>query len=133
MNKLYVIIEKSSDHYGAYSENCDCIFAGGDNVDEVKKNVLEAIKLIKQEYNPKDIPKILNGEYEIIYKYDVPSFLKYYSKVLSLAGLERLTGVNQGQLSHYITGHRKPSKKTTDKIEKALHDFAKELSQVEFV
>lgn len=63
----------------------------------------------------------------------MPSFLKYYSKVLSLAGLERLTGVDQGQLSHYITGHRKPSQRTKDKIEKALHDFAKELSQVEFV
>jgi len=131
MEKIYVIIEKSSDHYGAYSENCDCLFAAGGNINELKTNVIEAIDLIKQTY--KDIPEILKGEYEIIYKFDMPSFLKYYSNVLSLAGLERLTGVNQGQLSHYLTGRRKPSKRTTEKIEKSIHRFAEELSQVEFV
>ena len=41
------------------------------------------------------------------FQYDTASFLQYYSKILSLAGLERLTGVNQGQLSHYLTGRRK--------------------------
>lgn len=133
MENLIIIIEKSSDHYGAYSENCDLVFAGGDNVAEVKENVLNAIRLIKEEYAEKDIPDILKGEYEIIYKFDVPSFLQYYSKVLSLAGIERLTGVNQTQLSHYISGFRKPSKRTTEKIETALHNFGKELSQVEFV
>lgn len=131
MEKIYITIEKSVDHYGAYSENCDCIFAGGNNVDELKANVLEAIKLIKQ--SSKNVPEILKGEYEIIYKFDMPSFLKYYSKVLSLAGLERLTGVNQGQLSHYITGRRNPSEKTKKRIIKALHNFADEISQVEFV
>lgn len=66
------------------------------------------------------------------FKYDVASFLSYYGKVLSFAGLERLTGINQGQLSHYVTGHRKPSKRTTQKIEKKLHEFAEELHQVSF-
>lgn len=51
----------------------------------------------------------------------------------TLAGLERITGVNQGQLSHYINGVRKPSPKTIQKIESRLHDFAKEIGQVNFV
>ena len=49
------------------------------------------------------------------FKFDVASFLEHYSKILSLAGLERLTGINQGQLSHYVTGRRKPSHKTVEK------------------
>ena len=64
---------------------------------------------------------------EFIYQYDTASFLEYYSKIISLAGLERLTGVNQGQLSHYLTGKRKPSTKTTQKIQRHLHAFGKEL------
>jgi transcriptional regulator with XRE-family HTH domain len=44
-----------------------------------------------------------------------------------------LTGVNQGQLSHYVTGRRKPSKRTVHKIEKELHNFASEISKIEFV
>ena len=67
------------------------------------------------------------------FQYDTASFLAYYSKVLSLAGLQRITGINQGQLSHYVTGHRKPSPKTVEKIEKSLHAFAEEISQVHFV
>lgn len=131
MEKLIIVIEKSSDHYSAYSENCDGIYGGGDSVDDVKKNALEGLRLYKETTNK--IPELLQGEYEIVYKYDIPSFLQYYSKVLSLSGLERLTGVNQGQLSHYINGYRKPSKKTAERIESALHNFGKELSQVEFV
>lgn len=69
---------------------------------------------------------------QVTFKYDVASFLSYYGKILSLAGLERLTGINQRQLGHYVTGHRKPSKQTVEKIEKKLHEFAEELQQVSF-
>ncbi len=65
--------------------------------------------------------------------YDVVSFLSYYSGKLTLAGLSRITGVAQGQLSHYITGHRNPSARTVAKINNALHSFGTELSQVRFV
>jgi Helix-turn-helix len=72
-------------------------------------------------------------EAKFTYVYDVASFLGYYGNVLSLAGMERLTGVNQGQLSHYVTGRRKPSKQTIAKIEKKLHEFGNELKQVQFI
>lgn len=72
-------------------------------------------------------------EAEFIYQYDIASFLSYYGNILSLAGLERLTGVNQRQLSHYATGHRKPGKKTAEKIEKKLHQFADDIHQVSFI
>ena len=67
------------------------------------------------------------------YIYDLSSFLEYYSKIFSFAALERLTGVNQSQLSQYVQGYRKPSKKTAKKIEDKLHEFARELNQVQFV
>lgn len=80
-----------------------------------------------------EINKSFPQDLEFEFKYDVPSFLEYYSSILSFAGLERLTGVNQGQLSHYVTGHRKPSPKTVEKIERSLHQFANEISQVHFI
>jgi len=63
----------------------------------------------------------------------VASFLNHYSMYLSLAGLSRLTGINQGQLSHYVTGKRKPSKQTAQKIESSLKDFANEIAGVSFI
>ncbi len=73
------------------------------------------------------------AELQFVFSYDLASFLAYYSGKLTLAGLSRITGVAQGQLSHYITGHRNPSARTVEKINRSLHAFATELSQVHFV
>ena len=69
---------------------------------------------------------------EFDFSYDVPSFLAYYKGLLTLAGLSRVTGINQSQLSQYVSGYRRPSAKTTKKIESSLHSFGQELSQVNF-
>jgi hypothetical protein len=70
---------------------------------------------------------------EFEFKYDTASFLQQYAYAFTLAGLERITGVNQRQLSHYINGVRKPSEKTTRKIEERLHAFGAEIAAVRFI
>ena len=70
---------------------------------------------------------------EFTFKYDVASFLAHYSDMLSLSGLEKITGINQRQLSHYLNGVKKPRPETIQKIETGIHRFANELSQVNFV
>ncbi len=47
----------------------------------------------------KEVPEL-----EFTFRYDTVSFLQYYSKIISLAGLQRLTGIDRHQLSHYVTG-----------------------------
>ena len=69
---------------------------------------------------------------EFAFCYDVPSFLAYYKNKITLTGLGTLTGINPKQLNHYVTGVRKPSPRTVKKIEKSLHEFGKELCQLEF-
>lgn len=97
------------------------------------KSVKDAIEDFELSYSEakemfKEVPEI-----DFEYKYDAASFLQYYSSKLSLAGLETITGVNQGQLSHYMTGHRKPSEKTIRKIENSIHNFADNLKQVRLI
>lgn len=70
---------------------------------------------------------------KFVFTYDTPSFLAYYKGKITLTGLGALTGINPKQLNHYVTGERKPTAKTVEKIEKALHEFGKELSQLELV
>ena len=72
-------------------------------------------------------------EASFTFKYDVPSFLQEYAYAFTLAGLERITGVNQKQLGHYISGYRKPSEKTVKRIELGIHAFCAQLSAVQFV
>ena len=64
--------------------------------------------------------------------YDTASFLEEYCKAFSLAGLERITGVSQAQLGHFLHGRRKPSAKTVAKIQEGVERFARELTAVRF-
>ena len=130
MEKIRIIIEKSSDLYCAYSENCDGIYAAAETLDGVKADTIEAIRLIKKNLPEDRWPRQLKGEYELEYKLDVASFLEYYSKYLSLAGLGKITGINQKQLSNYLNRRAVPRQKQVDRIAQGLHKFASELMTI---
>ncbi len=101
------------------------------------KTVEEALKVFRDGYEDMKQYYAETGksfeEVEFEYLYDAASFLQYYAKTISLAGLERITGVNQKQLGHYISGYRHPSPRTAKKIEDGVHRFSQELSSVRFV
>ena len=135
MKSVRVFIERASDGtYSAYMPDDDGLDYGvcgtGTTAEEAIADIKAAYQGMKEHYEAKgkDFEEI-----KMLFSYDVSSFLAYYSSKLSLAGLEKITGVAQGQLSHYVTGHRNPSPKTRAKIETALHNFAKDLSQVHLV
>ena len=104
MKTIKIIIEKSSDYYDAYAENCEGVYGAGNTPDEAKKNALEGLKLLIDSRLKRELPKILQGKYNIEYKYDVQSFLKYYNKIFTNVALERITGINQKLLHHYSVG-----------------------------
>ena len=122
MKKIQVFIERASDgFYTAYIADSPLNFGAigeGTTAAEAKEDFINMVNayLAKGETMPEG--------YEFEYNYDVASFLEYYRTRLTLAGLSRITGVSQGQLSHYVTGHRKPSVRTAEKIQQSLHKFA---------
>ena len=71
-------------------------------------------------------------EAEFVFRYDIPSFLQEFAYAFTLAGLERITGINQKQLGHYISGYRKPSAKTIRRMEEGIHNFCELLSGIHF-
>lgn len=133
MRQIKAVIERANDGtYSIYSDAEDLsylITGTGKTVDEAKKCFENGYADMKHYYEEegKEFTEV-----EMCYCYDMASFLAYYSKVLSLAGLSRLTGVNPRQLSHYVTGRRHPSPKTTKKIMDSIHAFGKDLSTVQF-
>lgn len=131
--KVKAIIERASD--GSYSvymdaDDMDYLVTGtGDTAEEAIKVFMGGYEDTKTFYAQENKPF---EEAEFEYVYDMASFLSYFSKAFSLAGLARITGINKSQLSHYMTGHRTPSAATVAKIQESVHAFAKELSQVHF-
>jgi len=130
MERILMVIEKSSDYMWAYSESCDGIYAAGESVEEVKADTEKAIGLIKAELPEERWPAPLRGDYEIEWKLDAQSFLEYYKGFMSLSGLEKITGVNQKQLSNYLNHRATPRRKQAERINDGLHRFARELLSV---
>lgn len=132
MKTVKVFIEMSEYGYSAYMEETSldygCI-GEGRTVGEAVEDFYGGYEEIKKYY--KETGKTFE-EAHFEFFYDTASFLEYYSRAFSLAGLERITGINQTQLGHYLHGRRKPSRKTIDKIQAGVHNFANNLLAVNF-
>jgi predicted RNase H-like HicB family nuclease len=131
MKLVKVIIEKTKDMYSSYAENVPGIYGGGDTVEEAKKSILDAIRLLKEHNDNTNIPAVLKGKYAIVFKYDAESFLKHYKGIFTNSALERITGINQKQFQHYASGLKKPRPTQAKKIESALHKLGSELLAIE--
>lgn len=82
MEKIIMNICASPDSFGAYSENCEGIYAAGDTVEECKKDVEVAIALIKKNLPEERWPEQIKGEYTLIWHYDIQSLLLHYGSLL---------------------------------------------------
>ena len=118
---VYVDLEDKTLNYGVFGE--------GSTVKAAIEDFNSAYEAMKK-FHKEQGKYFVEAEFEV--KYDISSFLNYYSGRLSLAGLEKITGINQRQLSHYVNGINRPSKQTIKKINNSLHDFANDLRQVHF-
>lgn len=134
MKEVKAIIERSSEgRYSIYMDNHTLSYhvtAEGATLDEAKKDFIESYESVKEYFKSHNEAF---EEVEFDFCYDMASFLQHYAYAFTLAGLSRITGVNQGQLSHYINGTSRPSARTIEKIENGISSFAQTLSGVHFV
>lgn len=126
---------------------CDKNFGGsfGDNVpgaavftartfEELQKVAEETLKFHVDGMveDGDDVPEwLVAGDYEFEYHYeDVASMLHAYGQYVSLAAISRASGINQGLLSHYANGVKKPRPEQRNRIVAGLHKIGNELQQV---
>ena len=92
--QVKVFIEKSSFGYSAYMDDTPLsynVIGEGRTVEETIADFNKSYEGMREYYKQHGKPFE-----EILYEfyYDTASFLQEYSKAFSLAGLERITGVN---------------------------------------
>ncbi len=78
MGIVRVIIQKAPSNYGAFLPDIDGIVTVGDTIEEIKKNMKEAIDLSLEvmEEIGEPIPEQLQGEYELAYEMDFQTMPK---------------------------------------------------------
>lgn len=77
-----------------------------------------------------DIPKVLQGEYELEFKMDVHALLNHFGSVLNRSALSKRTGINAKLLGHYAQGRRNPKEKQREKIILGIQQIGKEFISV---
>ena len=132
--KIKAIIETGKDlDYDIYTddESLDFMLLGqGKTIEEAKSDFLKCKEEMKQEFVAAGKSfDFDNLDFE--YVFDTVSFLKY--SPFTLTGLSKATGINCKQLSHYVTGYRKPSPKTILRIQEGVTRFAKTFSTLTLV
>ena len=115
MKQVKVYIEKAEFGFSAYMEEAGLDYGctgDGATVQEAIDDFRKSYEGIKEFYG--SIGRVFE-EIDFQFYYDTASFLAEYCEAFSLAGLQRITGINQKQLGHYLHGQSKPSKKTVAK------------------
>ena len=69
MEKIIMNICASFDSFGAYSENCEGIYAAGNTIEECKKDVETVISLIKKNLPEEQWPEQIKRKYQLVWNY----------------------------------------------------------------
>lgn len=135
MKTVRVFIERGKDGtFGAYMPDDNNLPYGvigdGATAAEAVRDFITEYEDVKAFFKEEGKPF---EEVEFTFLYDLPSFLVYYADLITYKGLAKLTGISASQLSQYVSGYRKPSPRTTAKIQTALNAFGNELSRLQLV
>ena len=131
MRTIEAIIERAAD--GTYDVYCSKeIFSGaGKTIEDAKEDMKKQMAFYKKTALEEGFkyPEFLDQEYEIQYTVDSLSLMNYYvlSGLFSLAGLEKMTGINQKQLWSYLHG-TKPRKTQRNRITAGFEKLRNELN-----
>ncbi len=120
--KITMTVEKTNTGFSAFSEDYP-IFTTGISVPELINNTYEATEFYFEEESVKI------NQNDIKFEIDFKQFFKFY-KVLNAKFLAEKIGMNPTLLSQYVTGHKKPSAKQTEKILSGIHQIGQELSGI---
>ena len=120
--QIIITVEKTNTGFSAYSESYP-IFTTGLTVPELMNNTFTAVNFYFEEQHKTIHPK------QISFEIDFEQFFKYY-KVLNAKFLAEKIGMNASLLSQYVQGHKKPSKKQSERILVGIHQIGQELSEI---
>ena len=123
--KIEIIVEKTRTGYSAFAKK-DGVYTTGQTLDELKKNILEAVNFSK---NKRGKPLT---EKNIKITLDIAQFFEFYKVINAKAFSERI-GMNQSLLAQYINGIKKPSVQQTYRIIQGIKQVGNELSALQFI
>ncbi|MDR0793531.1 MAG: hypothetical protein LBE82_09510 [Chitinophagaceae bacterium] len=134
MEKIKVTISWSGDNYAATSTDVNgVVIATHKTLEGVKKGFESAFKFhIKGSVADGDniSENIKKGKYLFDYDFHISAILHDLDGLVTRAALSRVTGINEKQLGHYLSGFRNPRPAQREKIISGVHALGRQLISV---
>ncbi|MBQ2521097.1 MAG: type II toxin-antitoxin system HicB family antitoxin [Bacteroidales bacterium] len=129
--KVIINVDWVPSNFGAApaNEGLACV-ATGKTLEEVQKNIIEAIRFHLEEMREdgETIPEDFVGEWEPEFRLTTRAQLKYADNYITRKALARETGIAEQQLSHYANGQRHPRPAMQQRISAGIQAICQRLA-----
>ena len=129
MQKIKVFIDWD-ENFGAVSDLIDGCVATGKTFEQVQENYKSALSFHLEGLEKDEIPQELTKDYELQFEFTAQALLHRFDKILTRAAISRITGINERQLGHYVSGYRNPKSEQRKKIVDGFHQLGREFLSV---
>jgi predicted RNase H-like HicB family nuclease len=133
MNKIVVTLERADTGYCAYVPEFDFCGTVGDNLEEIRRNLVEAITLYLDD-DPMRLASLgfdTEDPVPFDFRMDVSVFFQLHNPIKQ-SRVAKMAGINPSLLRQYARGIKHPGLNQARKIEKAIHQLGRELLRVRF-
>jgi len=133
MKILKVIVCKTDNGVSAHIEGVDGFVIARNTVHQLKKDLPNGLNFHIEGLYEEEREPWMDNEYTFEYVFqDIPSFVEAYNGMLNQSSLARISGINTGKMRQYVSGVKRPTKRTLQRIELGLKRYAFELQSVSF-
>ena len=131
MAPIYINIDWSGKNYcAAPVDKRIAYIATGKTIDDIEKEIVEGLEFHFEgmELHGDPIPEEYRNGWEPVFVLSASAMIKYSDQFLNRRALADVTGINQHQLSHYVSGLKKARPATRERIAEGLRTIVARLS-----
>jgi len=136
MEKIQVKIGWSGKNYSCIADDAvlnGIIMVTNKTLEGLKKDFQESLQFHIEgcTQGGDQLPEwLIFGQYELSYVLETSALLHSLDGVLTRSAIARVSGINERQIGHYASGHRKPRQQQREKIVNGIHTISRELASV---
>lgn len=137
MKKIKVMVEWADNNFSAGTGQVNgVVMATGKTLEGVEDSFRQAFKF-HIEGAKKDGDKlpgyIMDNNYELDFKLGASAMLHLADGLISRSAISKATGINEKQLSHYLTGHRVAKEAQNEKIAAGIIKISKQINTLSHI
>ena len=133
MEKVDVLVRPNQDGWWAEVTSLPGCFSAGADLDDLKKNIAEAIDIHIEgllEGDEKVSNELILGQYELELHINLQDLFEHFP--LTITGVAKRAGMNRTLLNQYAKGEKTMSENQARRITEVIQKIGSELAELQF-